>query len=465
MKHTPTIFDSGDGLRGKRAPRFSLVTRGALPGFNCTLFLMLAVAASADLRAEVPWTFERAIRHAMTNSPDARIAAARIAAAQAGVQQANASLWPQLQIQSTYSASDQPVSVFGYALNQRSYSSALDFNDVPDADNLNVRGLLTVPLYNGGRTKAGREAAQAGMESARRSAEAVRNKLAFEVARTFHVVFKTREFTRATDEAVRSFEGNLLIASNRFHAGTLLKADLLDVAVRLAQAREDLVRARNAHALAERALRNLLGIEGGEFTVAQSIPVVSAPKEGSFSERPELIASREEQRAAEAEVRRARGGYLPRIDAFGRLDYDRGWHFNGDGGSYTAGVMAQWSLWDGHLTRGKVSQARANLETAREEARKLRLAVDLEVEQARLNLNAARERLAVTEAATELAAESVTLTRNRFEQGLAIAIQLNDAESALTATRVRRAEAEADQRIAIAALRKALGLSQFDAPQ
>ena len=220
MKHTPTIFDSGDGLRGKRAPRFSLVTRGALPGFNCTLFLMLAVAASADLHAEVPWTFERAIRHAMTNSPDARIAAARIAAAQAGVQQANASLWPQLQIQSTYSASDQPVSVFGYALNQRSYSSALDFNDVPDADNLNVRGLLTVPLYNGGRTKAGREAAQAGMESARRSAEAVRNTLAFEVARTFHAVFKTREFTRATDEAVRSFEGNLLIASNRFHAGS-----------------------------------------------------------------------------------------------------------------------------------------------------------------------------------------------------------------------------------------------------
>jgi len=37
-----------------------------------------------------------------------------------------------------------------------------------------------------------------------------------------------------------------------------------------------------------------------------------------------------------------------------------------------------------------------------------------------------------------------------------------DAETALIGARVRRAEAEADRRIAIAALRKALGLPQLD---
>jgi outer membrane protein TolC len=39
---------------------------------------------------------------------------------------------------------------------------------------------------------------------------------------------------------------------------------------------------------------------------------------------------------------------------------------------------------------------------------------------------------------------------------------LIDAEAALLAARVRRAEAEADRQIAIAALRKALGLPQLD---
>ena len=431
---------------------------------NKTLMWLALLATNAlglSTHAAGPWTFERAIGHALTNSPDARIAQSRIAAAQAGLQQANAALWPQLQLQSGYTSSDNPVTVFGYALNQRSYSSSLNFNDVPNADNLNVRGVLSMPLYNGGRTKAGREAARAGSEVARYKAEAVRNTLAFEVARTFHSVLKSREFIRATEEAVHSFENNLIIASNRFNAGTILKTELLDVDVRLSQAREDFVRARNANALAERALRSLLGLESGEFSVADSAPAVSAPATGGTSARPELAALREQKRAAESDVRRAKSGYLPRVDAFGSLDYDRGWRFDGDGTSYTVGVMAQWSLWDGELTRGKVSQARADLEAAQEEERKLRLAIDFEAEQARLNLNSATERLAVTKKSAAQAAESVELTRARFEQGLAIATQLIDAETALTAVRVRGAEAEADQRIAIAALRKALGLSQL----
>jgi outer membrane protein TolC len=37
-----------------------------------------------------------------------------------------------------------------------------------------------------------------------------------------------------------------------------------------------------------------------------------------------------------------------------------------------------------------------------------------------------------------------------------------DAETALVSARVRRAEAEADQRIALAALRKAVGLPQLE---
>lgn len=134
----------------------------------------------------------------------------------------------------------------------------------------------------------------------------------------------------------------------------------------------------------------------------------------------------------------------------------------GNGNSYTAGVMLQWDLWDGFSTRAKKREAEANLESAREAQRKLRLALDLEVEQARLDLNAADERLAVTSKTVEQAEESASLTRNRFAQGLALSTQLIDSETALVAARVRRAEAESDRQIAIAALRKALALPQLD---
>ncbi|MCC6819327.1 MAG: TolC family protein [Verrucomicrobia subdivision 3 bacterium] len=422
--------------------------------------LLLAFAFAAV--AAEPWTLERAVRHALTNSPDVRIAGQRIVAAQAGIAQANAAFWPRATFQSGYNVTDNPMLSFGNILNQRAYSPSINFNDVPDTDNLNVRGLLTVPLYTGGKVTADRKAAKANTAAARQEAEAVRNTLGFEVARGFFTAQKTRTFIQAAQAAVVSYETNLDTARKRLEAGTLLRADLLDIEVRLAQAREDLVRARNANALVLRALQNVLGVEEPEFTVAETAPPLLAPEMAASQPRPDLLAATERAKSAEAQVGSAKSAYLPQVSAFGSLDYDRGWELNGDGNSYTAGALLRWDLWDGNLTRAKVAEARANAEVAREQERKLRLAVNLEVEQARLGLEQATERLMVGDQSVAQAGESLALTRDRFAEGLALATQLIDAQTALTAARVRHAEAESDRQIAIAALRKALGLPPLE---
>lgn len=430
--------------------------RSLLNGFILALVVLSAGAET--------WSLADALAFARTNAPDTRIAHQRINAAQAVLQQANAAFWPKVQVQSSYTRTDNPVSVFGTALNQQSYSPTLDFNNVPDADNLNVRGLLTVPLYAGGRNSAARNAARAGSRAARAQAEAVRNTLEFEVARAYHTILKTRRFVEAAESAVQSFETNRTLAAKRINAGTILKTELLDIDVRLGQAREDLVRARNATTLARIGFKNLLGLEGREVEIldGRSEALDPTPQAAAITTRPELEAMASQREAAEANVRRAKSGYLPRVDAFGQVDHDSGWKFDGSGKSYSVGVVAQWDLWDGNATRGRVSEARANLEQLREEERRLRLAIELEAEQARLHLTEAEGRLAVTDQTIRQAEESVSLTRSRFEQGLALSTQLIDAETALTTARVRRAEAEADRQIAIAALRKAYGLSQLE---
>lgn len=425
---------------------------------------LLAAALAREGAATEPWTLDRAISCALTNGPDARLAQHRIASAEAAIQEANAAFWPRLQFGSSYTGSDNPMNVFGWALNQRAFSTAMDFNHPPTADDMNVRGQVTVPLYSGGRNVAGRRAATANVEASRQEAFAVRNALEFEVARAYFTVVKAGQFIHAAEAAVHAYETNRAIASRRFDGGTILKTELLDVEVRLAQAREDLVRARNMKALAEHALGNLLGLENTPVTVAEALPELAVPGTSDFSRRPELRATHERQRAKEAEVRRAQAGYLPRLNAFGSYDRDEGWEFRGAGRSWTAGLLLQWDIWDGRLTAARVQGARADLDTARETDRKTRLAIELEVEQARLNLEAASERLGVTEKAVAQARESTALTRVRFDQGLALATQLIDAETALTTARVRRVEALADQRIAVAALRKALALPQLSSP-
>jgi outer membrane protein TolC len=165
--------------------------------------------------------------------------------------------------------------------------------------------------------------------------------------------------------------------------------------------------------------------------------------------------------AAAARIRQASSGWKPSVNAFGSAEHNRGGQFDGQGTNYTVGVMAHWDVWDGHLTRGRVNQAEAELTAAQENVRRQRLAVTLEVQQARSSLSESIERLDVSAKSVQLAEESVKLTRERFESGLALAAQLIDAETALTAARVRRAEAETDRRVAVAALRRALGMNMI----
>ncbi|MFM1769121.1 MAG: hypothetical protein RJA22_1650, partial [Verrucomicrobiota bacterium] len=415
MPHPPFLSPIGErnGVRGEST--LPALVRLRLPALLVPLLLLSAPVWSAE-----PWTLERALQQAHAQNPDARLARQRLAAAQAGLEQANAAFWPKAQIQSSYTRTDNPMFSFGNILNQRAFSPSIDFNDVPDTDNLNVRGAVTVPLYAGGRHTANRQAAQAGAAAARQDSAAVHNALAFEVTRAFLTVLKARQFVAATEATVRSFATNRDVAARQMDAGRLLKSDVLDLDVRLAQAREDAVRARNGLALSEQALRNLLGLAAGGFAVADQAPEASVPESQDVSQRPELAAAEQREAAALAAAKAARSGYQPQVSAFGSYDYDRGWELDGEGRHYAGGLVAQWDLWDGLSTRAKSREAQANLEMARETQAKLRLALDLELSQARLDLQAATERLAVSEAAVDQAAESAQLTRNRFAQGLAL---------------------------------------------
>lgn len=428
-------------------------------------FAWACVGAHAD-SMPIVWSLEEAVRHALTNSPTARIASHRVAGAQALLKQSEAAFWPALRLNSSYLRTDHPVSVFGHALNQRAYGSNLDFNDVPDADNWNVQGILAVPLYTGGQVRGERKSAQRHEVAAREEARAVRAALAFEVTRTFHHVAKAKVLVEAGESSVQAFEANLTNALRRLEAGTALRTDVLDVEVRLAQAREDLVKARNGLALTRRSLANLLGLNARDLEITAPTTEYAPLTMSTPPERAELAAARARVEAATAQVRVAKAGYVPKLSALGGLDFNKGWELKGSGTSYSAGLLMQWEAWNGQATRARVRESEALLAAVIEEERKIQLALELELAQADLNLNESIERLAVTAKAVEQATESAELTRSRYQQGLLLATQLIDAEAALLTARVRRAEAEADAQIARAAWRKVRGWSQLaDTPQ
>jgi len=92
----------------------------------------------------------------------------------------------------------------------------------------------------------------------------------------------------------------------------------------------------------------------------------------------------------------------------------------------------------------------------------MELAFNLEMEQAALTLNQEEERLKVTGKMVESATESARLARLRFKEGVLLASELITTENRLTDARLSHTLATASRKIAIADLRRSVGLSQFN---
>lgn len=427
------------------------------------IFLTYYVTNPLVARATVPWTLEAAVHTALENSPDARIAQHRMAGAQALEQQARAMLMPQVTLSAGYSQTNSPMMAFGSILNQRAFDFSLDFNHPGTIDNLNATGTVAVNLYSGGRASAGRRAARAGVAATEHDEGATRNQLIATTIASYLNIIKAREAVGAVEAGVRAYEAAVANAQARHDAGQMLKADLLSLEVQLAQTRENLTTARHGRALAERSFLFVLGIapDAEPVELVDDDPAVAAlrsPDSMDFSRRPELLGLRERVRAAEAMTRVARGARHPEVNAFGSVQHDRGWETNESGNSWMAGVAVKLNIFDGGSTSGKIQQAEAELEEVREMLRKAELGVGLEVEQARLAHDSALERLAVATTAVVQAEESAALSRARFQQGALLTADLIGVEGRLIEARMRHAVAAADERIALAELRRAVGV-------
>lgn len=442
-----------------------------MTGTKTILFFLLAffllpwqITAAEKLPVPAIWTLRTSLRFALANNPNSRIALQRISAARAGIKQAEAAFYPQLAISTGYSRTNNPIYSFGNILNQGQFNNSIDFNNPGLTDNLNLTTTLQYRIYNGGRNQAGLTASRAGEEASRMQRSAILSRLGYEVVRAFFTIVQGEENRQARLSAVRAVDASLSVAKARYGAGDLLKSDLLSLEVQNSRARENLIRARHALDLAKRGFLNLLGLEQGDVTIKLDKKYEQQiPKDLTHNKRPELAQLNAMIKAAEAQVRQAEAGYYPTADAFASYQAEKGYTYDeGSGNSWMAGIKINYTLFNGNMTSAAISRAKAGLAAAKEQKHKLELAIGLEIEQDRLGLQQAEERLLVTKKMVELALESARLSRERFKQGVILASDLIEVENRLTDARVRHSLALASRRIAVADLRRAVGLNQFE---
>ena len=375
-----------------------------------------------------PLTLKDCINISLASSPDVLAAQERTEQARAAIGRAQAGFYPRLSIQETFARSTYAPTVFSNQLAQGDLSgdfSATEadpfgqFNDPGSLSNWNTRILLEWSVYRGGRNIYGARAASAHLDASELALKSIHNNLAFSVSSAYYEILKSLNSIAVAEESIRRLQAHLDVAQARLENDVALKSDVLRVEVRLAEAEEALAIARHNLHRARSRLNLAMGrsINGPLALAPEEIDPVKLSLEGATLEelitqarryRPEIKMAGLNVEALESSVRVARAEYYPRVDAFAHYDYDTEDFSRGDD-SWTIGVGASLSIFDGFLTRSNVRSAQAKLREAEARKKQMTLRIEMEVKNSYLAKSEAVARMDVLEGGVSEAEEALRI--------------------------------------------------------
>lgn len=438
----------------------SIITRLALGAA-----LLLPMAASA----QVPLRLEEALRRADDAAYANRIAAGRADAQEAQTLATYRGVLPSVRMEAGWVRTTDPIGAFGTTLRQRSITQA-DFdptrlNDPSPIANWGGALIVEQPLFNAD-AHLGRAAASKAAAAADASVVWTRAETRLEVVRAYYGAVLAAEKVATLEAAVRAAQAHVKQARTMVETGFATRSDALLAEVKAGEVEADLASARGDADLARRGLSVLLGAaDEVDFTLPARLPDPEAVRRLAHADVPvaeqsrgDVAAAREGLAAARADVRRAKSLYVPRVNAFARLDWNSDARPYAGEENWTAGVMLSWSPFAGASEISEIRAAAGRERAARAGAEAARAQAKLEVETAETRRRVAQQRLDIAERATRQSIEAHRIVERKYEGGLATVAELLDAAAVETQSGLGRSAAIYAAIVAEAERRHAAGL-------
>lgn len=435
--------------------------RPSLPLLRLLVALALPAAMASGAPAPMPapetMDLKTAIGFALENSFAIRQARERIKQQEGVVVEVSARQIPNVSSEAAYQLNDREISL-GFPPSDRSWQVSLTASQV---------------LYAGGGVRSAVRSARLAREAAVLDLQAVINDALLQVRTAFYRVLLTAEQIKVQESSLELLQEQLKTATDRFQAGTVSNFERLRAEVAVANARVPLITARNDHRLAIEALRLALGLQGamqespgkgpGVVGTLAFKPVkfdLPAAFEAARANRPDLERLAKLTEAGEEGITAARASFYPSVAAFGGWTLRKGASnsFGDSSNGWLAGVQSQWAIFDGRATAGRVAQARSSAEQARLALTEARLAVDVEVRQAHSQWVQASELADASQRVVEQATEAVRLANARYNAGTGTQLDVLQAQVDLTTARTNQIFAFYSYNVAVANLRRAMGL-------
>jgi NodT family efflux transporter outer membrane factor (OMF) lipoprotein len=411
------------------------------------------VAAPADALQRGPWweLFDDPVLNGLAsqvevNNQNVAAAVASYAQARALTREQRASLFPQVNLNSSGNRSGG-----GDQATTRRYQLGIGLGWEPD-----VFGRLGLAVQG---ARSGEQAAQADLAAATLAAQG-------ELATAYFGLREADVLRTLQTETIVGLRRAFQITQNRYSAGVVARTDVLQAESQLANAEADLLTLERQRATFEHAIAVLVGKAPANFSLAAepkwnvSVPLIPPEVPSTLLQRrPDIAAAERRVEQANAQIGIRRAGYFPSFNLTGSLGLSAasiGELFSG-ALVWAIGASVAQTLFDAGATTARVDQARAALEEAAARYRQTVLAAFQDVEDQLVSLRILSEQQVLRLQASRAADLVEQQVLNRYQAGQVNYTEVITAQSNAAAARRALVQAQIDRQLAAVALIQALG--------
>ena len=405
-----------------------------------TAFVLAGLPAGAD-------TLTDAMRLAYETNPTLILNRAALRATDESVALARAGRRPQLALQGSASATNDPA-FSGIAT--ETYSASLN---------------ASLTLLDGGRSRDAVEAAQTAVLAARASLSNIEQSVMLSAAQAFLTVRRDQQIVTLARNNVDVLKQQLQAAEDRLAVGAATRTDVAQTKARLAAAQAVLAANRGSLAISAENYIAVIGTAPINLAYPPRLPELpgsqAAAEEIALRTHPLMVAAHLSEKVAAIDLRRARNARLPSLSASATLSYSET-NIGGinitSGDSSRIGLNLSQPLYTGGALSASIRQAGAVLERRMAETSNTRAQVRQQTAAAWFQLQIARASISANRLqieAAQFAFEGITEEANLGAR--TILDTLNAKQEVLTAQN-SLITALHDERVAAYSLLAAMGL-------
>lgn len=400
-----------------------------------TIFLVLLTCTAIMSQAQTVQSvsLSEAITLGIKNSKRLDISRAKMAEAQAMVEEAKNRQLPDLKISGSYlqlnSANiDLESSGGGGAMHTPKISSL--FYGMAN---------LTLPVYAGGRIRYGIESSRFLLEAARLESENDSNDVAFNITEAYINLYKSQKAIEVVKENLQAARSRDTTFSNLEKNGLLARNDLLKSNLQTTQTELALLDAQNDAKLANINMCILLGLPDTVVIETSTGFLDHSPENmtladyetAAFQNRKDLQAGNKRIEAADLGIKSAKAATLPSLVITGGYIAGVVPHFISVTNAVNIGIGIQYNLANLWKSNASLAMARAKLSTAKAAENLLEDAVKLQANKNYQDFILAKNKIEVYKKALDQATENYRITHNKYVNNLATMTELLEANAAL----------------------------------